>query len=459
MKGVSTEVPERGRSHRRPAWARSGRRVAATTLAFVSACVALGACGSSSDGGGGASADKHVAITVWDGQTNISAADAAKIKANFERTHPNITVKLMPGSTGSGSILEKITAAMAANATPNISYVFGSNLAQVAQSPQVVDLTDVVQQPGWAFPDLFPAAQRGVTVEGKVKGVPVGMDDVAVFYNKKIFKQAGVPLPKPGWTWDDYRKTAKRLTDAGKGVYGTGLPGGGGSDTTWYTTPMIWQAGGDIVNADGTKVAFGDEPGLKTLQLLHDMAQVDKSVYVDTSPGYPKLLQLFTAGRVGMYLGDTWQFPGIKDAKLDYGVVPVPVWNRGDQPITQAGVQAWVVFDHGDAENKAAQEFLKWQSAPAQEAKWDATIGLPALGAAAQNTPTYQKFLKSTPGADVFNAQLASNTRTFPTIPTLDAILQELGKAEAAALLDGGTNLSHALQQAVDKANAAIATG
>jgi len=420
--------------------------------------IAVCGCGGSGSGGAGGGRGEKVSLVVWDGETNIPGGTAKDLAAEFHRLHPNITVTMTPGATGSSTILQKVTAALAGNTTPNISYLFGVDVAQIAQSPKVLDLTDVVKQPGWSWSDLFPASRDGMVLDGRVKAVPADMDDVAVFYNKKLFKQAGVPEPKPGWTWDDYRAAAKRVTAAVDGAYGTAFPGGGGNDTSWYVWPMIWQAGGDVLNTDGSEVAFGGAPGLRALQLLHDMAQVDKSVYVDTSPGYTKMLPLFNSGRVGLYLGDSWQIPGAQQSGVDYGVVPVPSWEPGGKPVTMASPDAWVMFDHGDAENAAAQEFLKWLTAPEQEARWDVAVASPALGPAAQSKPVYQRFLKRTPGMDVFNEQLAHNTKTPPVITSYSALMEPLGKAQATVLLEADADLPGLLDDAVQRANDILKT-
>ena len=62
---------------------------------------------------------------------------------------------------------------------------------------------------------------------GEVYAIPKDFDTIAVWYNKKIFDDAGVEYPKDGWTWDEMIETARKLTDSDKGIYGITAEFGG----------------------------------------------------------------------------------------------------------------------------------------------------------------------------------------------------------------------------------------
>ena len=107
------------------------------------------------------------------------------------------------------------------------------------------------------------------------------IDNLAVVYNKKLLKAAGVAPPKANWTWNDYRAMAKKLTNANKGIYGTGYPISGSEDTVWRLWPMIWQQGGEVLTRPTRRRCSPERRGMKALQLLTDMALKDKSLYPD----------------------------------------------------------------------------------------------------------------------------------------------------------------------------------
>ncbi|WP_446909783.1 extracellular solute-binding protein, partial [Klebsiella pneumoniae] len=76
------------------------------------------------------------------------------------------------------------------------------------------------------------------TYDGKHYGVPKDFDTIGVFYNKKIFKDAGVELPTADWTWDDFHDKAKKISDWGKskGIYGCATTINGDGQGTYYNT-------------------------------------------------------------------------------------------------------------------------------------------------------------------------------------------------------------------------------
>jgi len=81
----------------------------------------------------------------------------------------------------------------------------------VAQIPQVVNLTNVVKRPGVNWDDFFVGERDVATVGSKVIGHPGLVDNLAVVYNKKLFAQAGLTPPGPDWTWDEFEADAAEV--------------------------------------------------------------------------------------------------------------------------------------------------------------------------------------------------------------------------------------------------------
>ena len=97
------------------------------------------------------------------------------------------------GGVTADSMLQKVTAGLAAGSYPDIAYIFGSDLASMTRSPQVADLTAAA-----ALDDYWPAARDAVTVKGKVRAAPALLDSLCVVYNKKLFAAAGLPGTEGG---------------------------------------------------------------------------------------------------------------------------------------------------------------------------------------------------------------------------------------------------------------------
>lgn len=307
-----------------------------------------------------------VTIEMWHGQTDTGRAAIEGLVAEFHRTHPDIRVDT-GGGVLSDAMLQKVTAALASGSYPDIAYIFGSDLASIARSPKVVDLTDTVHTGPTPWNRFWAPARAAVTVNGRVRAAPALLDSLAVVCNKKLFAAKGVDLPQPGWTWQDFVDTARALTDPGGTVFGTGWPGTGDEDTVWRLWPMIWDLGGEVVSADGKGIGF-KESGVKALETVAALAR-DHSVYIDPKPGSEQMYQVFLSGRMGMVPTGPWQLPDIVQAKVDHHVVPLPSYSG--RPLTISGPDTWTAFDNGSARVAATRTFLTWLMQPAQDVQWD----------------------------------------------------------------------------------------
>jgi len=422
--------------------------VAATGLtAGLAACGSSDGGGAQADGGGG----KTVTVTVWHGQNQSAAKVFNKLVAKFNATHPKVHVDSQVGTLADG-LLQKITASLAGGKYPDMVYTFGPNIANLARSPKALDLTEAVKGPGWNWDDFFAPARDAVTVDGKVRAVPAVIDSMAIVYNKKLFQQAGVPFPKAGWTWDDYRATAKKLTSAGKGQFGTGWPATGDEDTTWRIWPMVWSAGGDVLSADGKSVGYAGESGLKALTTASQLSAQDKSVYRDKTTGSEQMYRVFNNGRMGMVPTGPWELPDIIRAKVDYGVVPMPTYDG--KPVTISGPDGWMLFDNGKARSAAVTEFSKWLSQPEQDAVWDIDAGSLPLRHSSAEQAVWKDHAEQVAGVQDF-VDVLDSARVRPVIKAYPKLSEAFGQAIAGVLL-GQKSPQDGLKAAVDGGNKAL---
>jgi multiple sugar transport system substrate-binding protein len=424
-------------------------------VAAAAATLVLAACGGGGGDSGSSTATKKssgpVTITFWHGQNQIAGKVIKGLVDDFNRTHTDVKVDAEIGADAD-SLQAKMTAALAGGKYPDVVYIFGPNVANLARSPKALDLTEAVKAKAWNWDDFYPAARQAVTIDGKVRAIPSLIDSMAVVYNKKLFRQAGIPAPKAGWTWDEYRDTAKQLTNKSKGTFGTGWPGVGDEDTVWRLWPMIWDLGGDVLAPGGKQVGYGGQPGLQSLTLLNDMAAKDKSVYIDKTSGSEKMYQVFNSNRMGMVPTGPWELPQIMEAKVDYGVVPMPTFNG--KPVTIAGPDTWMLFNNGDDRARAAQEFVQWLTAPTQDARWDVAAGSLPLRRSTAQQDVWKQNVAKIEGLSTFVDALG-NARVRPVVQSYPKISEALGQSITGALL-GQQSPSDALTKAVEGGNKAL---
>jgi multiple sugar transport system substrate-binding protein len=421
----------------------------ASAIAFACALAAAACTSSNSEGDGTGTVD----IEVWQGYTDTEGKAFADLVAQFNQAHPGINVSTL--ETNNDFMLQKVLTAVRGGSPPDIAYLYGSWAPSVAQIPSVVDLTATAHNPEMNWNDFWPAEQKVATVDGKIIGLPALVDNLAIVYNKSLFNQLGLAAPSPDWTWEDFRNTAKALTDPNVKRVGWSIPADASEDTVWHWEAMLWDAGGDILTPDNSKAAFNSPQGLEAMTMLKTMAVDDKSVYIDTTNS--KYIDLFNAGKIGMLMTGPWDLASIT---VPYGVQVLPTFaNSGAGHQSIAGPDNWVVFDRGEDRRQAAITFLTWLAAPAQARQFSLQTGdLPIRKSLATDAAFVGKMDKALPGVKAFIDNLANVKKARPQVEAYPAISEALGNAIVAVLLDKLTP-QEALDQAAATTDQALAAG
>ena len=284
--------------------------LAGPLVGLTALALGLAACGTDSNSGGGGGGG--TTISIWEGWTGAEAKTFAHDVTEYQHQNPGVKVSSL--YVNNDDTLQKVLTAVRGGSPPDIAYLYGSWAPNVAQIPQVVNLTKVVQRPGVNWNDFWVGERDVATVNGKVIGVPALVNNLAVVYNKTLFAKAHLPLPGPDWTWSQFQADAKKLTDPASKQFGTAYVTPGSEDTVWHWEALLWEADGQILTADNKKAAFDSPAGLKSLTTLQKMAVTDKSMYLD--PSDSAYANLFNSGKIGMLVTGPWDlsaFPNVHD--------------------------------------------------------------------------------------------------------------------------------------------------
>jgi multiple sugar transport system substrate-binding protein len=428
--------------------------LAGLLIACTATALALAGCGTDANGGGSSSGSASGTIQIWEGYTGPDAKAFAHLVAEYEAQHPGQKVSSL--YVNNDNTLQKVLTAVKGGAPPDIAYLYGSWAPNVAQIPQVVDLTQVVQKSSVDWNDFYVGERDVATVNGKVIGIPALVDNLAVVYNKKLFAKAGLPVPGPGWTWSQFTADAQKLTDPATKQYGTAYVTPGTEDTVWHWESLLWEAGGSLLTPDNKKAAFDSAAGLESLSTLRTLAVTDKSMYLDpTDSAYGNL---FNSGKIGMLVTGPWDLGSFPN--VDYGVQVMPSYpgtSAGHQTIS--GPDNWVVFNNGSSQVSAAEQFLLWLTAPAQVKAFSlATGNLPTRQSVTGMSGFDSQMNKMLPGVSTFISNLANVKQARPQISTYPQLSQALGTMVVSVLL-GKSTPQAALAAAASQVNAALAAG
>jgi multiple sugar transport system substrate-binding protein len=429
-------------------------RILAGLLTVLTAASAVAACGTDAQGGGSGSGSASAGkIQVWEGYTGADAPAFAHLVAEYEQQHPGQKISTL--FVNNDDTLQKVLTAVRGGSAPDIAYLYGSWAPNVAEIPQVVDLTQVVKQAGVNWSDFYTGERAVATVNGKVIGLPALVDNLAVVYNKTLFAQAGLPVPSANWTWSQFVTDAQKLTRPSVKQYGTAYVTPGTEDTVWHWEALLWEAGGQLLTTDNKHAAFNSAAGLESLSTLRTMAVTDKSMYLD--PSDSNYADLFNSGKLGMLVTGPWDLSNFPNVKYGVQVMPsYPGGSGGHQTIS--GPDNWVVFNNGGAQVSAAEKFLLWLTAPAQVKSFSLATGeLPTRQSVADASGFTQQMNTLLTGVGTFVDNLSNVQQARPQIPQYPKISTILGTMIVSVLL-GKSTPQAALATATQQVNAALAT-
>lgn len=294
-------------------------------VGLIGACIVLNACQRSD-----ASSRIVVRVANWGGASEETEFELTirRLREQFQRENPDIEVRVerIPGSQ---EYVSKMLLSFVAGTEPDIMALDASSAAVFINNGVLRDLTPLIESdPSFRLSDYYEnvvaIARRG----DQLYAIPGDFTPMVLFYNRKLFREAGVEEPRPGWTYDDFLDAAKKLTivrSDGKTVqwgfkFANWMPG-------WIT--WIWNNGGDVLSPNGDRAGgYFDSPRtVEALTFLRDLVtkhRVAPSLSTTAATG----VDPFLTGKAAMEISGHWAMVGYQEAKdlnmEDIGVAPVP---------------------------------------------------------------------------------------------------------------------------------------
>ncbi len=300
-------------------------------LALLAACAVAVSVGTASSGPSAVKAHKATTVTIWVGwSAGHELTEFKKVVAEYDQNHPEVNVKVVGGIND-----DKIFAALRSGNVPDVvSSFMSSNVGIFCPSGGWVDLAPYLKHDHINV-NIFPATSRYYTqYKGTRCALPLLVDSTGLYYNKTLFKKAGIKSPPK--TLSELAADAKKLTQKNgdgslKAVgYDPNMNfylGGYGNGASGYQ-PLI---GAQYFDKNG-KSSLSTDPGWATFlrwqKSLVDYYGYDKLVRWQAgagdefAPSHP-----FETGKLAMMLDGEWRVAFIKNEhpELQYGTAPMPV--------------------------------------------------------------------------------------------------------------------------------------
>ncbi|TYB95844.1 sugar ABC transporter substrate-binding protein [Micromonospora sp. WP24] len=301
--------------------------------ALVTAALLLGvtAC----DSGGEAEDDAGITIVLF-GDAEEIAGYRGMIDA-FGDAHPDVPVTLSPVAT-QDELMARLTTSFAGGQPPDVFLLnyrrYGQFAAQQAIEPvqSYLDRSSVLKES-----DFSPRALDAFRFDGEqLTCLPQNMSSLVVYYNADLFAKTGVPLPKAGWTWDDFLAAARALT--GDGKYGLGV-----EPSVPRLAPFVWSNGGELVDDPNRPTALtltGNPPTRRAVDWFLDLQLKHHVVPPDAEEQSESSEDRFLRGTLGMYLNSRVAVPTLR-------TIEGFTWDAAPLPVAPGGVPASIL--HSDA--------------------------------------------------------------------------------------------------------------
>jgi multiple sugar transport system substrate-binding protein len=372
--------------------------------------------------------------------------DLQNIINGFEKKYPNIHVNVQTASYN--DYFTKLQTQIASGQAPDTFELNYENFVTYASAGKLLNLSRVAKTDRFFNSKVYyPRAYQVFQLKGTQYGLPESFSVVLLFYNKDIFKQAGVALPKTTWKWSDELAAAKRLTIGSKGIFGDFQP-----VQFFEFYKVLAQNGGTFLNASKTNATFDSAQGIGALNWLLTKTSPTGVMPTKDQMGGLDDTAMFKAGKLAMWHNGIWQFSGLKDAPFDWDVIVEPGnVQKAHHFFANAAV--------GSAKTKHPREVWTWlryftSNANAVKIRVGNSWELPAV----QNPRLFRSYLGQTPPANrqaVFQA--LDNIVTPPVIKQEQQLQDIVGKYLDKAVA-GQLSAGDALHQAAAEVNALLKT-
>ncbi|HBC5916563.1 TPA: sn-glycerol-3-phosphate ABC transporter substrate-binding protein UgpB [Proteus mirabilis] len=392
-------------------------------------------------------------IEWWHAMGGALGQKVNQIASDFNASQSEYVIKPVYKGTYPETMTSAVAAFRAKN-QPAIVQVFEVGTASMMGAKKAVfpvyQLMEKTNEPFDPNSYLSTVTAYYTTSDGKMISLPFNSSTPVLYYNKALFKQAGIEQPPK--TWKEMGAVSQKLLDAGVKC---------GFTTTWQSWTQIENFGArnnlpiatknNGFDGADTSFLFNQAPFVAHIQRMADWS---KSGIFKYGGRQSDAMPLFYTQECAMVMESSAGFAGIKENMkgIDIGVSQLPYDDTlVDKPANSiiGGASLWVMAGRPDAEYNGVAKFFTYLSSPEVQADWHQATGYLPVTKAAYALTQQQGFYQQNPGADTAILQMTTSDSTANSkglrfgnfLQTREIIDEELekvwsGKQSAQAALD-----------------------
>lgn len=268
-----------------------------------------------------------VQFASWGSESEINILKP--ILRDFENQNPEIKIDFMHIPQ---NYFQKIHLLFASNTAPDVIFINNLYLPIYANAGVLEDLSD------FDFEGFYPKSVETLSWQGKNYAVPRDISNIVIFYNRDLFKKFGVNEPEEGWTLEDLKNKAQKLTNS-PSLFGISFDENPILYLPYLTTCGEW---------------IDDE--LNGLKFYADLRNKYHVAPRREEIASATMAQMFLQGHLAMQTSGRWLVPKYREeAKFDWDVVEFPACKQGEQSIVPMDASGWAISKN----SKHKQEALK----------------------------------------------------------------------------------------------------
>jgi len=326
--------------------------------------------------------------------------------ADFEKDNPSIKVKPVYAGTYQETLVKLITAHKSGT-PPALSVVLSTDMFTLIDDDAIVAFDEFLKtddDKAW-MASFFPAFMQNSRAAGKTWGAPFQRSTVVLYWNKDLFKEAGLDPEKAPSNWAEQLEFAKKLTKGEGGnvsqwglqVPSTGFP-------YWLFQGFSTQAGAILMNEEGNRTFFDKPEVVEALTYWVDLSRKHK-VHPPGIVEWGTTPKDFFEKKIAMMWTTTGNLTNVRNnAKFPFGVAMLPAGKRRGSPT--GGGNFYISSKAPKAQQEAAFKFVKWATSPERAAQWCVDTGYVAVRKDAFETAVLKKYVADFPAAAVARDQL-----------------------------------------------------
>jgi multiple sugar transport system substrate-binding protein len=307
---------------------------------------------------------------------NPEEADARqRVVEAFGRRHPNIKVRTL---LSGGNPLQHMSIYCAGGKCPDVLMAWDLTYAGLAARGVLLDLNTMLAQDKAFAADVKADGIRSLydtfTFEGGQYALPEQWSGNFLYYNKKLFAEAGVrPPPRrwdQPWSFGEFLDAAKALTRRDR----SGRVNQWGYVDSWvsfYAAGLFGMNNGAPWSAprvNPTHLNFDNEAFLEGIQFYADLAHQHRVAPTSSDTQSMSTMDLFTSGRAAMALGGHWRYQTVERASgLDFDITVLPTGPKGRAARSNIGTTGLAIAASSPRKQQA-WEFVKFATGPVGQA-------------------------------------------------------------------------------------------